>query len=80
MLREIGGAARLLSEEFKSSFGEIDWDVLTNLQFATYDQEIEIDPNALWYVIKNDLPLIKDQVLGITAELEDKENDNFFYF
>ncbi|HXA02349.1 MAG TPA: HepT-like ribonuclease domain-containing protein [Cytophagaceae bacterium] len=80
MLQEIGGAARLLSFEFKETYGDIDWDVLTNLQFATYDQEIEIDPNAIWYVIENDLSLIKDQVLGITTVLEDKESDNFFYF
>lgn len=80
MLQEIGGAARLLSTEFKENYGDIDWDVLINLQFATYDQEIEIDPNALWYVIENDLPKIKDQVLGITTVLEDKESDNFFYF
>jgi uncharacterized protein with HEPN domain len=80
MLQEIGGAARLLSQEFKDSYGDIDWDVLINLRFATYDQEMEIDPNALWYVIENDLPLIKDQVLQITTVLEEKENDNFFYF
>jgi len=80
MLQEIGGTARLLSQEFKDSYGDIDWDVLINLQFATYDQEMEIDPNALWYVIENDLPLIKDKVLEITTVLEDKENDNFFYF
>src|SRR4051812_37181537 len=80
MLQEIGGAARLLSSEFKETYGDIDWDVLINLQFATYDQEIEIDPNAIWYVIENDLPLIKDQVLEITNVLENKESDNFFYF
>jgi len=80
MLQEIGGAARLLSFEFKEAYGDIDWDVLINLQFARYDQEIEIDPNALWYVIENDLPIIKDQVLGITTVLEDKESNNFFYF
>jgi uncharacterized protein with HEPN domain len=80
MLQEVGGAARLLSQEFKELYGDIDWDVLINLQFATYDQEIEIDPHALWYVVENDLPLIKDQVLGITTVLEDKESNNFFYF
>ncbi|MBX9852934.1 MAG: hypothetical protein K2X86_14420 [Cytophagaceae bacterium] len=77
-LREIGVAARLLSDEFKEAYGDIDWNVLTNLQFATWDQEIEIDPHALWYVIENDLPRIKDQIFDITAVLEDKEDQ--FYF
>lgn len=77
-LREIGVAARLLSEEFKSTYGDVDWDVLSNLQFATWDQEIEVDPHALWYIIENDLPRIQDQIYEITTVLEDKE-DNFFY-
>lgn len=78
LLREIGVAAGLLSEEFKTTYGDVDWDVLTNLQFATWDQEIEVDPHALWYIIENDLPLIKDQIYDITTVLQDKDND--FYF
>ena len=77
-LREIGVAARLLSDEFKSTYGDVDWDVLSNLQFATWDQEIEVDPHALWYIIENDLPRIQDQIYDITTVLEDKE-DTFFY-
>jgi uncharacterized protein with HEPN domain len=79
MLREIGVSARLLSEDFKASYGDVDWDVLTNLQFATWDQEIEIDPNGLWYIIENDLPNIKDQIYEITAVLQDKEDDKFYF-
>lgn len=78
LLREIGVAARLLSEEFKTTYGDVDWDVLSNLQFATWDQEIEVDPHALWYIIENDLPLIKDQIYDITTVLQDKDND-FYY-
>jgi uncharacterized protein with HEPN domain len=77
-LREIGMAVQLLSFEFKEQYGDVDWDVLTNLQFATWDQEIEIDPHALWYVIENDLPRIKDQIFDIAMLLEDKEDQ--FYF
>jgi uncharacterized protein with HEPN domain len=78
-LREIGVAARLLSPEFKESYGDVDWDVLANLQFATWDQEIEIDPHALWYIIENDLPRLHDQIYDITTELQDKEDEQFFY-
>lgn len=77
-LREIGVAARILSDEFKTTYGDVDWDVLANLQFATWDQEIEIDPHGLWYIIENDLPRLHDQIYDITTVLEDKE-DNFFY-
>ena len=57
----------------------MDWDVLVNLQFATWDQEIEIDPHALWYIIENDLPRLHDQIYDITTELQDKEDEQFFY-
>lgn len=78
-LREIGVAARLLSDEFKTSYGDVDWDVLTNLQFATWDQEIEVDPHGLWYIIENDLPRLQDQIYDITTVLQDREDEKFFY-
>jgi len=77
-LREIGVGSQILSEEFKETYGDVDWEVLTNLQYATWDQEMEIDPHGLWYIIENDLPLIRDQILDITTVLEDKQDD-FFY-
>ena len=75
-LREIGIAAKLLSEEFKTSYGDVDWDVLTNFQFATWDQELEIDPNFLWSVIENDLTPLHDQIMDITTVLQDKEEED----
>jgi uncharacterized protein with HEPN domain len=78
-LREIGVGARLLSDEFKVTYGDVDWDVLTNLQYATWDQEMEIDPHALWYIVENDLSRIRDQILEITTVLEDKDEGTFFY-
>jgi uncharacterized protein with HEPN domain len=79
MLREIGVAARLLSEDFKATYGDVDWDVFTNLQFATWDQEIEIDPSGLWYIIENDLPKLQDQIYEITSVLQDKEDEKFYF-
>ena len=80
LLREIGMSSRTLSEEFKDNYGDIDWDVLNNLQFSTWDQEIEVDPNALWFVIKNDLPLIKDQVTDLATQIEDSDEDSILFY
>jgi len=78
LLREIGNSVKLLSDEFKMTYGDIDWDVLKNLRFATWDQELEIEPNAIWYIIENDLPIIQDQINNITSVLEDK-GGKFYY-
>lgn len=80
-LREIGVAASLLSEEFKEQYGDVDWDVLTNFQFSTWDQELEVDPHPLWYIIRNNLPPLYDQIMDVATVLQDQEGEEgtFFY-
>jgi uncharacterized protein with HEPN domain len=78
MLQTIGGAASLLSFEFKETYGDIDWNVLYNLNFAGYDQQVEMDPNGIWYIIKNDFPVLHNQVSDIVTVLEDKD-DSFIF-
>jgi uncharacterized protein with HEPN domain len=78
-LREIGNVAKGLSEDFKFSHRNINWNLLLDLQFATYNaDDLHIDPYTLWYIVENDLPIIKDQVFEITSVLEDKEDDAFY--
>lgn len=74
----LGGAATLLSEEFMEQYGDVDWEVLKSLKYAPYDEANELDPHALWYIIKDDLPSLKDQIMDITTVLEDKEEGDKF--
>ena len=77
-LSVLGGAATLLSEEFMELYGDIDWEILKSLKYAVYDEANELDPHGLWYILKNDLPAIRDQVFDVTTTLQDKEEGNEF--
>ena len=80
LLREVAMSSRTLSGEFKNNYGDIDWEVLNNLEFATWDQEIEVDPHGLFYIIKNDLPLIRDQVMDLATIIEDSDEDSTIFY
>jgi uncharacterized protein with HEPN domain len=78
-LRRTGGIAKQLSEDFKLSYEYINWNFLQELAFVTYNaDDKEIGPYTLWYMVENDLPIIKDQLYEITAVLEDKGDDAFY--
>ncbi|HEX8547283.1 MAG TPA: HepT-like ribonuclease domain-containing protein [Cytophagaceae bacterium] len=71
-LLQIGGAAALLSDEFKEKHGHIDWDVLIGLQYANYDQQLELDLHPIWAIVHNDLPQLNDELLDLATQLEDE--------
>ncbi|RYD75559.1 MAG: DUF86 domain-containing protein [Sphingobacteriales bacterium] len=74
LFQDIGGAAKMLSDEFKESFGDIDWNVLIRLEDAMYDQAEETSFESIWYIIKNDLPEIKTQVTDLAANLREEDD------
>jgi uncharacterized protein with HEPN domain len=73
-LLQIGGAAALLSDEFKEQYGDIDWNILTGFQYANFDEQLELDLHPIWSILENDLPYIKDEVLDLALKLEDEED------
>ena len=74
LFQDIGGAAKMLSDEFKESFGDIDWNVLIRLEDAMYDQAEETSFEAIWQIIKFDLPVIKSQVTDLAANLREEDD------
>lgn len=72
-LNQIGGAAAMLSDEFKNKYADVDWDVLKGLQYAHYDQELELDLHPQWHIVKNDLPEVKNQIMDLTLQLENED-------
>lgn len=73
-LAQIGGAAALLSDEFKEKYGEVDWDMLKGLQYANFDEALELDVHPIWHIVKEDLPDIMNQILDLAAVMEDEED------
>ncbi|MES2732494.1 MAG: hypothetical protein V4714_12125 [Bacteroidota bacterium] len=77
-LQQIGGAAALLSDEFKEKYRDIDWNVLAGLQYGSYDQQLELDMMPHWYIVHNDFPQMLIQISDIATELRqatDLENE-----
>lgn len=72
-LIQIGGAAALLSDEFKEENGEVDWDMLKGLQYAGYNEELEMDDQSLWYIVHDNLLDINDLLADLVTTLEDNE-------
>jgi uncharacterized protein with HEPN domain len=70
----IGGAAALLSDEFKEQFGNIDWDILKGFQYAHHDQALEMDSHELLYVAQRDLPEVMDDILDVATMAESDED------
>ncbi len=66
----IGGAAAMLSDEFRDKYGEIDWDMLKGLQYANFDETLELDLHSLWRIVQEDLPDIMNQILDLAAVVE----------
>jgi len=73
-LAQIGGAAALLSDEFKEEHNEVDWDVLNGLQYSGFDEELEMDAHMTWFMVKEDLPEISEQLLDLVTALENDYN------
>src|SRR5688572_241732 len=53
-LLQVGGAAALLSDEFKEKYGDIDWNILSGFQYANFDEQLELDLHPMWSIIEND--------------------------
>lgn len=74
LMQDIGGAAKLLSDDFKSEYGDVDWDAFINLEMAMYDQAYEAEYEAIWSIIKGDLPILRSQVTDLAANIRDEDD------
>lgn len=69
-LQQIGGAAALLSDEFKEKYRDIDWDILKGLQYGNFDQQYEMELLPHWYIITNDFPELLGRISDLATELQ----------
>lgn len=74
LLQDVGGAAKMLSDDFKGNYGDIDWDVLISLENAMYNQAHEHGIEGMWHVISKDLPSMIDQITDLASNLDEEED------
>lgn len=73
-LMQIGGAAKLLSDDLKNRLADMDLRVLELLTNSDFNFHTERNSHALWSIIKEDLPLIREMVNTVSEKL-DREED-----
>lgn len=59
----IGEAAKQFSDEFKSSHSAIPWKKVAGMRDKLVHDYFEIDLDAVWKTVKDDLPILKKEIL-----------------
>lgn len=72
-LMQIGGAAKLLSDDLKNRLADMDLRVLELLTNADFNYYTERDHHAMWSIIKQDLPEIREIVNTVSEKLDREE-------
>jgi len=61
----IGESVGKLSDNFKKSYPEVDWNKINGLRNIIAHQYFGINVDIVWQVIKNDIPQLKNAVESI---------------
>ncbi len=75
-LQMIGNAAQMISKETKLFYSEVNFEAFESLRFANYNVEVEHGYEAIWSIIENDLPEIRDEVLTITSQMNSSQSES----
>jgi uncharacterized protein with HEPN domain len=66
-LEIIGEASRMMPEEGIKKLNNLPWNSMVGLHNRIIHEYFGVDLNIIWYIVKNELPSVKDQ---IDSELE----------
>ena len=65
----IGESVNNLSDEFKDSHHDLSWHEAVGLRNQTAHGYFDIDKSIVWQTIKEDLPVLKKEIMGILNKL-----------
>ena len=66
----IGEAAYKLSRAFCRKYAETPWEFIAKMRHVLVHDYYQIDPDAVWIVIKEDLPPLRQQVCRYLSETD----------
>ena len=64
-LEIIGETSRRLSDDFRDRHAYIPWRAIIGMRNRIAHDYINIDLQVVWEVVRQDLPLLKDQITGL---------------
>ena len=71
-LEVIGEASKNISEQLKKRYPEVVWKHVTGTRNVMIHAYFRVDLDIVWEIIQKDLPFLKEQMLQIKKDLENK--------
>ena len=78
-LEIIGEAVKNISDDVKNKYSDIDWKKIAGLRDILVHAYFGIDVEIVWDIVKNKIPELKQEILKIYMEFEDKDNLSQFF-
>ncbi len=70
-LEVIGEATKNLPENFRSKYPQVEWKNMARLRDVLIHQYFGINYERIWDIVKNKIPVLKEQIESILKEIGD---------